>query len=417
MLERCQRVGGLLQQSLSLLALNVGLDLLGAGLALRILMPEGKLSNVIFFLAIFFAVSWFLGGYFYLRWPLMPARRVLLRLLMCVLLALGITFACMIWVLLDRHLLPLLLFAVFFGGWACLQRLWIRLFVRAGISQLIADRCADQVWAGDSPTPMTRELMLLLVAYHPGAEEVDQLQRCLARLPAQIGYAVVVNDHRIGEPVDRIAEGADCFLVNSNNPGYGRSVNQLFRLLLDRPGGAPPYIGIMNTDLSWEEGTFSKLLSWLQAHPQVNLAVPQIIDPSGEVQLLCKHNPTLLGLFSRRFLPQWCKPRWLMRYDQWYVMADQDYQQVFPVTYLSGCCMLVRAAAFHGVGGFDERYFLYLEDADLTRLLSRDGCCAHLPVATVLHNWGKGSYRSRYLTLVNLISAWQYFRKWGWALW
>ncbi|MCP9890236.1 glycosyltransferase family 2 protein [Cyanobium sp. Aljojuca 7D2] len=264
---------------------------------------------------------------------------------------------------------------------------------------------------------MARELLLLLVAYHPGVEEVDQLQRCLARLPAQIGYAVVVNDHRIGEPVDRLAEGADCFLVNRNNPGYGRSVNQLFRFLLNRPGGAPPYIGILNTDLSWADGTFFQLLFWLQAHPQVNLAVPQIVNPSGEVQRLCKRNPTLLGLFSRRFLPEWCKPRWLTRYDQWYVMAEQDYQQVFPATYLSGCCMLVRTAAFERVGGFDERYFLYLEDADLTRLLSLHGCCVHLPVASLVHNWGKGNYRNAYLTLVNLISAWHYFRKWGWALW
>ena len=125
----------------------------------------------------------------------------------------------------------------------------------------------------------------------------------------------------------------------------------------------------------------------------------------------------MLGLFSRRFLPNWLKPAWLKRYDRWYVMADQNYQEVFEAPYLSGCCMLIRSEAFCSAGGFDERYFLYLEDADLTRSLARDGRCVHLPVASVVHGWGRGNYRNLGLMAVNLASAWNYFRKWGWALW
>lgn len=275
----------------------------------------------------------------------------------------------------------------------------------------------DQAPDGIDLHPVARELVLMLVAYHPDEEEVDQLQRCLATLPAHIGYALVVNDHRPGEPVDRLALGADCFLANRDNPGYGRSVNRLFRRLLDCAGSAPPYIGVLNTDLSWVDGTFSKLLSWLQAHPGVSLAVPQIVDPDGAVQQLCKRNPTLLGLMSRRFIPEGIKPGWLKIYDQNYVMGDQNYCHVFDVPYLSGCCMLVRSDPFASVGGFDDRYFLYLEDADLTRMLSRQGRCVHLPIASVVHAWGRGNYRSLRLVIVNLISAWHYFRKWGWALW
>ena len=124
-------------------------------------------------------------------------------------------------------------------------------------------------------------------------------------------------------------------------------------------------------------------------------------------QKLCKRHPTLLGLCSR-CLPDRFKPAWLKRYDRWYVMADQDYEEVFEVPYLSGCCMLVRSDAFRRVGGFDERYFLYLEDADITRSLAHDGKCVHLPVAAVVHNWGRGNYQNLRLMLVNIISAWRY---------
>ena len=125
----------------------------------------------------------------------------------------------------------------------------------------------------------------------------------------------------------------------------------------------------------------------------------------------------MLGLFSRRFLPNGLKPGWLKRYDRWYEMADQNYEEVFEAPYLSGCCMLIRSEAFRRAGGFDERYFLYLEDADLTRSLARDGRCVHLPVASVVHGWGRGNYSNLGLMAVNLTSAWHYFRKWGWALW
>jgi hypothetical protein len=258
-----------------------------------------------------------------------------------------------------------------------------------------------------------RQLLLLLVAYHPSPLEVDQLQACLAELPPELGYAVVVNDHHPGEPVEKLQAEADCFLTNRDNPGYGRAVNRL----VERLGQLSPYIGVLNTDLSWQNGTFEQLLGWLQQHPQVSLAVPQIMDEVGTPQQLCKQHPTLLGLFSRRFLPDRLKPNWLKRYDRWYVMSDHNYQEVFEVPYLSGCCMLIRSDAFHRAGGFDERYFLYLEDADITRSLAREGLCVHLPVAGVVHGWGRGNYRNLGLVAVNLTSAWHYFRKWGWKLW
>ena len=259
----------------------------------------------------------------------------------------------------------------------------------------------------------SRSLLLVLVAYHPSQQEVDQLKINLRTLSPEVGYSVVVNDHQPGEPVDQLLGDADHWLVNTENLGYGRAVNRLVRSL----EVLPAYLGILNTDLSWDQNTFSLLLGWLQVHPDVVLAVPQIVDERGVVQKLCKQNPTVLGLLSRRFIPRWCKPNWLRRYDNWYVMHSQNYQQVFEAPYLSGCCMLTHSESFQNVGGFDERYFLYLEDADLTRKLVSLGRCIHLPQASIVHAWGRGNYGSWYLTLVNLHSAWLYFCKWGWALW
>ena len=261
--------------------------------------------------------------------------------------------------------------------------------------------------------PSRRDLLLVFVAYHPSAAEVGRLQHCLTELPGNIGYAVVVNDHRPGEAIDQLASQADHYLTCRDNPGYGEAVNRLVHQL----PAIPRYIAVMNTDLSWSSDCFPGLLAWLHAHPDVALAVPQIRDPHGVVQKLCKQHPTVLGLLSRRFIPDWLKPARLKRYDQWYVMAEQNYETVFEVPYLSGCCMLIRSDAFLAVGGFDSRFFLYLEDADITRKLRRFGRCVHLPIRSIQHDWGRGNYKSLKLVLVNLHSAWMYFGKWGWKLW
>jgi GT2 family glycosyltransferase len=263
---------------------------------------------------------------------------------------------------------------------------------------------------------MQRHALLVIVAYHPSEEEVSRLASCLAKLSPRLGYAVVSNDHRPGEPVEVLRSGADVFIANRENPGYGRAINQVVdSLRLEGP--LPELIGALNTDLAWQQGTFETLSDWLLEHPEVSVAVPQLVNPEGVVQLLCKPNPTVLGLFSRRFIPELLKPGWLKRYDQWYVMANRDYDSIFEVSYLSGCCMVIRTKNFLAAGGFDERFFLYLEDADITRSLAAYGRALHLPIVSVVHHWGRGNHRNWKLTLVNFHSVWLYFSKWGWTLW
>ena len=414
-----------------LLSLCVGFDLLGVLLGVLL---AAQLRHHNFFLMLhadglvfclaFLLLAWFLGGYSFLRWPWITYRQLAQRWLLVVGSALAL--AMLVSGLLNAALTAVwfhpsnfLILGLVLAVWGLVQRLWLQPLARIQASQGMArsevaqQRSRPQASTASGESPQQRQLLLLLVAYHPTPLEVKQLQACLAALAPQVGYAVVVNDHQLGEPVEQLAEGADCFLTNRDNPGYGRAVNRL----VGRLGQLPPLIGVLNTDLTWPVGTFEQLLGWLQQHPQVSLAVPQILDKAGEHQKLCKQHPTVLGLFSRRFLPECLKPVWLKRYDRMYVMADQDYQQVFEVPYLSGCCMLIRSEAFSRVGGFDERFFLYLEDADLTRTLAREGLCVHLPVAGVVHGWGRGNYRDLGLVAVNLASAWHYFRKWGWALW
>ena len=257
------------------------------------------------------------------------------------------------------------------------------------------------------------DLLLVVVAYHPSQQEVDDLSSCLSNLPSNIKFAVIANDYIEDEPVSRLSTNAIKFISSSTNLGYSKAAN----LLISSFTQLPPYIAILNTDLIWIPGTFTAILDWLFLHQDVCLAVPQILNENGEIEFLCKQNPTLLALLSRRFLHSRLKPKWLKSYDSWYCMKSYDYTTVFESSYLSGCCMVIKASAFVESGGFDERYFLYLEDADLTRKLSGFGRCVHLPSAEVTHNWGRGNHKSVRLSIVNIVSACKYFLKWGLTFW
>lgn len=377
---------------------------------------------------IYLLLAWFLGAYSFIRWPWVPRRSLAQRLTVLVasggsLLVLWRWFFNLPEGVVLVHRSTLLLFLLLLWCWALLWRLLLLPLVRTQARrrqrrspalQLIGPHLGVPSRGHDpSLAAHPRELLLVFVAFHPSPDEVAGLQRCLEDLDPSIGYALVVNDHQPGEAVEALSAAADHVLYNTDNPGYGRAVNRLVARL-DTP---PPFLGVLNTDLLWRSGSFEHALHWLQAHPDVVLACPQILDEAGKPQQLCKQHPTALGLFSRRFLPQSLKPRWLRRYDAWYVMDSHDYSQVFEVPYLSGCCMLMRSDAFRRAGGFDERFFLYLEDADITRSLQRFGSCVHLPTTAVIHGWGRGNYRNLGLMLVNLSSAWHYFRKWGWRLW
>lgn len=377
---------------------------------------------------LYLLLAWFLGAYSFIRWPWVPRRSLAQRLSVLV-LSTGSLLVLWRWffnlpegvVLVHRS--TLLLFLLVLWGWALLWRVLLLPQVRSQALQRLRRSPALQLIGQHNshpsqPRPISspavpRQLLLVFVAFHPSPGEVDGLQDCLNDLDPAIGYALVVNDHQPGEAVEALAAGADHVLYNRDNPGYGRAVNRL----VGRLPQLPPFLGVLNTDLLWSSGSFERCLTWLQQERDVVLACPNILDEAGTPQQLCKQHPTALGLFSRRFLPKSLKPRWLRRYDDWYVMADRDYNSVFEVPYLSGCCMLMRSEAFRLAGGFDERFFLYLEDADITRSLERFGRCVHLPVAGVIHGWGRGNYRNLGLMLVNLSSAWHYFRKWGWRLW
>lgn len=194
------------------------------------------------------------------------------------------------------------------------------------------------------------------------------------------------------------------YLKSPGNVGYGRGHN----LAIQRYAAECDFFLICNPDIAFDAGALDTMVQAAQQHP-AGLFMPKVVYPDGSNQELCKLLPSPVDLFARRFMP------WLARWtDQRYLLPQANSNAPFAPPSLSGCFMLCKADALLALGGFDERYFMYMEDVDLSRrFASRYGCC-YLPVATVVHAYQKDSYRKSTLLRAHLVSAVRYFNKWGW---
>jgi GT2 family glycosyltransferase len=194
------------------------------------------------------------------------------------------------------------------------------------------------------------------------------------------------------------------------NIGFGSANNRNFSS--STPNETFLFI-VVNPDICFEPSSLLPLLDWTTSNPRIACASPLILNPCGNVQHSAKHNPTLLSLLLGRLSFLTLIPAF-DQYDRWHRHLDSSYtSQRIECTYLSGCFLVIPSYYYRSVGGFNEKYFLHLEDADIVRKLSRHGPCIHNPVGSVTHLWARGSHSSLRQMLHLAYSLFVYSMTWG----
>ncbi|MEQ1532705.1 MAG: glycosyltransferase [Sideroxydans sp.] len=168
---------------------------------------------------------------------------------------------------------------------------------------------------------------------------------------------------------------------------------------------------ILNPDIYFGAEVLPHLLDVMQVQDNIGALMPRINYPDGSLQRLCKLLPTPVDLILRRFIPlEAVRNRINLRYELYALPQDR----LVDVPTISGCFLLVRTDILFRLGGFDERYFMYLEDVDLVRRIGGAARVVYDPRVSVTHAYAKGSYRNKKLLGYHLVSAVRYFTKWGW---
>ena len=260
-------------------------------------------------------------------------------------------------------------------------------------------------------------LNISIVLYRPAWEEVLPLVKELLRVKNLRKIYLLDNtepDYRKAETAQQKETLAAQFgtikvryMATGENMGYGRAHNIALR---ESAYYRTELHLVMNSDIRVKAEDIDAMHDWMLMQPQVGQLMPKVLNPDGTQQYLAKRLPSPIDVFGRRFLPSWMIERRNRRYE----LRDLDLNRPVNAPYLSGCFMLLRTKAAVEAGLFDERYFMYPEDIDLTRTIHRNYLTLYYPEWSIVHAHAQASYKNRHMLRIHIRNMCRYFNKYGW---
>ncbi len=216
----------------------------------------------------------------------------------------------------------------------------------------------------------------VVIEYHSG----DALERCLESLRRSHVDEIVVVDNgaRDTQGDSSLEVPAGVTLVRADeNAGFGAGVN------LGAAHTEADLLLICNPDVALQPGALDDLRETLKAHPRAGVVGPALVNEAGQVVQSARAFPSLRSSWQQAFLGL-LRPSG--RRSREYRTRNWSRADAGSVDWVTGACMLVRTEAFREIAGFDDRYFLYVEEVDFCwRLRAAGWAVLYQPLARVTH--------------------------------
>lgn len=187
----------------------------------------------------------------------------------------------------------------------------------------------------------------------------------------------------------------------TENVGFGAGHNVAFDKINSK------YHFVINPDIVLIENSIKIMVDFMEKNTDIGLLSPKVCYPDGKEQILGKRVPHLKYIFASRFRGD--EPGKLLKE---YAMLDCDISEPVQIENATGCFMGFRTDVLKRIGGFDKRYFMYFEDADITREVNSISKAVYYPVAVVTHIWNRDSKKNIKLLLIHIHSMLKYYVKW-----
>jgi hypothetical protein len=252
--------------------------------------------------------------------------------------------------------------------------------------------------------------------------ELDKpiLGQCLRSLQNAIARSVqegslsgwsltIVDNGRNGKSLNTFKSKNIRIVKNQHNVGYGSAHNQVIE------DSTSEFHLILNPDVIIGPDYVSRTIEYFINNSDVVLTGPRGVTADGEDAFLCKRFPSLLVLFVRGLRYDWAGSLFRQQLAQ-YEYHDLPDSEPSEVELLSGCCMFARTQALQDVAGFDENFFLYFEDFDLSLRMRELGLVVFLPTASIIHLGGNSALKGFHHIQLFGRSALRFFQKHRWKI-
>lgn len=197
------------------------------------------------------------------------------------------------------------------------------------------------------------------------------------------------------------------YIFIGKNLGYGAAHNIALRQTMN----SSEYHLVLNPDVYFSEEVIQELYNYASANPSIGHIIPKVVYPDGTLQYVCKLIPTPFNLLARLLPEQLFK-----KYNQKFELRFSGYDKIMEAPYLHGCFMFLKCSALKEVGLFDERFFMYPEDIDLTRRIYKKYKTIYYPYVQIFHEHTKSSFKSMHMFTIHVYNMIRYFNKWGWII-
>lgn len=191
-------------------------------------------------------------------------------------------------------------------------------------------------------------------------------------------------------------------IENNNNLGFGKANNIALKTATGK------YFVICNPDILMIEDSFSKIIPHMDKNKDIGAIVPRLVNKNGQLEPVYRRQLTLYDVIIRYIHPfgMFKKRR------AYHTMQDMDYSRRFNVPFAQGSFIVIRTELMKELHGFDDRYFMYCEDADLCRKINQISRLEYFPDTSIIHLWQKGSHKNLKLLKWHIQSMIKYFNKW-----
>jgi GT2 family glycosyltransferase len=232
----------------------------------------------------------------------------------------------------------------------------------------------------------------------------DSLRQCVDPLAGHPGINVIVVDNASPDGSLAALEGLPVTSVQAGrNGGFGSGCNIGWRL------GSAPNTLFLNPDATISAAAVLALADVLESDPGLGAVGPRIVNVDGSLDFSQRRFPRLRSTFATAVFLHRLLPR--AAWTDEMVRDPQRYERAGDAEWISGACLMVRRAVLERINGFDEGFFLYLEDTDICRRIWDAGArVGYSPDAVCIHVGGSSAPRSS-LAPVHVASKMRYTEK------